>query len=58
MDASTPLCSQLLMYGCASGTVKKADNKKWIRLKYSVGGELYRDPEPRGKMDKWVLEQV
>ena len=34
------------MYKCENWTVKKADRKKKIHVKYSVGGELYGYPEP------------
>ena len=34
----------ITMYRCKSWTVKKADSKKLMHLKYGVGGELYGYP--------------
>lgn len=41
------LLSAIIMYGCESWKVKKIErNKGWVYLKYGVGGELSRYPEP------------
>ena len=48
----------ITMYGCESWTGKKAIGKKLIRLKYGVGGELYRYPGPRERQTSESQSQL